>query len=116
MSSTITEPEGFQFVVEHLDPELGQWSKLEYKAINEETTHAGCHFVLSSVPRSLVSSGELNAITTEVQTRPVEEWLPNALDRVCLLDPAASKDLSPEDAAEFDVFLYGGILGARTFR
>lgn len=31
--------------------------------------------------------------------------------RVCLLDPRATKVISPEDAELFDVFLYGGILG-----
>jgi ribosome biogenesis SPOUT family RNA methylase Rps3 len=32
-------------------------------------------------------------------------------DRVCLLDMKAEKAISPEDAKEFDVFLFGGILG-----
>lgn len=31
--------------------------------------------------------------------------------RVLLLDPKAEKELSPEDALEFDYFLFGGILG-----
>lgn len=31
--------------------------------------------------------------------------------RVCLLDPSATKELSPEDGETFDVFLFGGILG-----
>lgn len=31
--------------------------------------------------------------------------------RVCLLDPRAEKELAPEDAEVFDLFLYGGILG-----
>ena len=31
--------------------------------------------------------------------------------RVCLLDPRAPKELSPEDGETFDIFLYGGILG-----
>lgn len=29
------------------------------------------------------------------------------LDRVCLLDPRASKSLCPQDATEFDWFLFG---------
>jgi len=32
-------------------------------------------------------------------------------EQVCLLDPAAAKELSPEDASHFNVFLFGGILG-----
>lgn len=31
--------------------------------------------------------------------------------RVCLLDPRAPKELSPQDGETFDIFLYGGILG-----
>jgi ribosome biogenesis SPOUT family RNA methylase Rps3 len=32
-------------------------------------------------------------------------------ERVCLLDPKAEKTISPADSDEFDVFLFGGILG-----
>ena len=32
-------------------------------------------------------------------------------ERVCLLDPRAEKTISPADSDEFDVFLFGGILG-----
>jgi ribosome biogenesis SPOUT family RNA methylase Rps3 len=45
------------------------------------------------------------------ETRGVEELYANDKSRVCLLDPAAAKDLSPEDGDVFDVFLFGGILG-----
>ncbi|PPQ75935.1 hypothetical protein CVT26_006341 [Gymnopilus dilepis] len=33
------------------------------------------------------------------------------LEKVCLLDPKAEKELVPEDGNEFDWFLFGGILG-----
>ncbi|KDQ13761.1 hypothetical protein BOTBODRAFT_33200 [Botryobasidium botryosum FD-172 SS1] len=33
------------------------------------------------------------------------------LERVCLLDPRAERELSPEDGPQFDWFLFGGILG-----
>jgi len=33
------------------------------------------------------------------------------LERVCLLDMRATESLKPEDGKEFDVFLFGGILG-----
>ena len=36
---------------------------------------------------------------------------PEARRKVCLLDPKGEKDISPEDGQEFDVFLFGGILG-----
>jgi ribosome biogenesis SPOUT family RNA methylase Rps3 len=32
-----------------------------------------------------------------------------------LLDPAAAKDLSPQDGDTFDIFLFGGILGKQHY-
>ncbi|KAF8665032.1 hypothetical protein AX16_000644 [Volvariella volvacea WC 439] len=47
------------------------------------------------------------------QTEAGEEGKPViSLDRVCLLDPKATQELSPEDGGgKFDWFLFGGILG-----
>lgn len=47
----------------------------------------------------------------EVEQRSVEDIFADKKDRVCLLDPAAKTELSPEDGDAFDVFLFGGILG-----
>jgi ribosome biogenesis SPOUT family RNA methylase Rps3 len=100
------------FVVEHLDPELGPWSALEYKTIARESLNAGCTFILSSVPQSLLSSEALKAIPhAQVSTRGVEGIFADQKSRVCLLDPAAKQELSPDDAEIFDVYLFGGILG-----
>jgi ribosome biogenesis SPOUT family RNA methylase Rps3 len=100
------------FVVEHLDPELEAWSSLEYSAIASECHAAGARFLLSSVPESLQLPERLQqAKGLSVERRSVEEIYAAQKDRVCLLDPAASKDLSPEDGDAFDVFLFGGILG-----
>jgi ribosome biogenesis SPOUT family RNA methylase Rps3 len=46
----------------------------------------------------------------------VEELYAADKARVCLLDPAAAKDLSPADGDTFDVFLFGGILGKLTVK
>lgn len=104
------------FVVEHLDPELGPWSALEYKTIAQESHDAGCTFILSSVPESLLSSGELKGIShAQVQNRGVEAIFADQKSKVCLLDPAAKQELSPEDANIFEVYLFGGILGEGPF-
>jgi len=104
---------GKTYVVEHLDPELEQWSALEYKAIAEESANAGSQFLLSSVPESLQLPKNLQgARGLNVERRSVETIFASSKDRVCLLDPAAKKELGPEDADVFDVFLFGGILGA----
>lgn len=102
------------YVVEHLDPELGPWSALEYQAIAYECKAAGVKFCLSSVPRQLELPSELRAMNSLVIEHQNVEWLfKDEKERVCLLDPAAKTELSPDDAANFDVFLFGGILGRR---
>ncbi|KND89634.1 Protein arginine N-methyltransferase SFM1 [Tolypocladium ophioglossoides CBS 100239] len=103
---------GKTFIVEHLDEELGPWSELEYAAIANETRDAGGCFILSSlpptfrVPAALASNGAFAA-----ERRGVEELYAADKSRVCLLDPSASEDLSPDDGDKFDAFLFGGILG-----
>ncbi|PWI75304.1 hypothetical protein PCL_05962 [Purpureocillium lilacinum] len=104
--------EGKTFIVEHLDPELGPWSELEYAAIASETRDSRGRFILSSLPPAFRVPEALagNAAFTAEQ-RGVEELYAANKSRVCLLDPAAAKDLSPEDGDTFDAFLFGGILG-----
>ena len=100
------------YVVEHLDPELGPWSTLEYRIIAEESASEGATFCLSSVPIDLTLPSELRDVPgLVVEHRGVEEIYAENKDRVCLLDPAAKAELSVEDTLLFDVFLFGGILG-----
>ncbi|EAW07935.1 SAM-dependent methyltransferase [Aspergillus clavatus NRRL 1] len=99
------------FVVEHLDPELGPWSALEYGSIARESHAVGARFLLSSVPASLQLPDDLAATPgLEVEHRSVEEIFADRKAKVCLLDPAAQAELSPEDGDNFEVFLFGGIL------
>lgn len=100
------------YIVEHLDPELGPWSTLEYRSIAQESAEAGVTFFLSSVPKVLSLPPELRGLQSLIiEHRSVEELFQEDKGRVCLLDPAASVELSPEDGTKFDVFLFGGILG-----
>lgn len=100
------------YVVEHLDPELEQWSALEYKTIAHESHRSGARFLLSSVPQSLQLPSNLeNVEGLEVERASVESVFRDQKARVCLLDPAAKQELSPEDGDLFDVYLFGGILG-----
>ncbi|KAI2624963.1 DUF431-domain-containing protein [Hypoxylon sp. NC1633] len=108
-------PERKTYVVEHLDPELGQWSELEYAAIAQETQRVGGTFMLSSLPPAFAVPDRLARVPAfRAEQRGVEEIYGGegeGKERVCLLDPQAEKDLSPDDKADFDVFLFGGILG-----
>jgi ribosome biogenesis SPOUT family RNA methylase Rps3 len=103
---------GKTFIVEHLDPELGPWSELEYLAIARETQDTNGSFILSSLPPTFKVPADLasNPAFTAEQ-RGVEELYAANKSKVCLLDPSAAKDLSPEDGDTFDAFLFGGILG-----
>lgn len=104
----------YTFVVEHLDPELGPWSALEYKTIAQESRQFGCHFILSSLPPSLLESPDLKqlqGVGAEARCDSIETYFANKKDKICLLDPAAKQELDPSDAKTFDVFLFGGILG-----
>ncbi|KAL9593586.1 MAG: hypothetical protein Q9179_005803 [Wetmoreana sp. 5 TL-2023] len=102
------------YIVEHLDPECGQWSTLEYITIANESTDAGAHFCLSSAPADLDLPEILNHTEGfNIDYRSVEDIYRDSRDRVCLLDPAAKEELSPSDADRFDVFVFGGILGMK---
>lgn len=100
-----------------LEPEMGEWSQLEYAIIGSECSTSGSQFYLTSVPASLVDnfppalkvytdSGRLIVTPTEVSQLPGIQS-----DRVCLLDPAAKVELAPEDGEKFDWYVFGGILG-----
>ncbi|RPB07823.1 DUF431-domain-containing protein [Morchella conica CCBAS932] len=104
------------YVVEHMEPEMGAWSTLEYAIISRESAASGSDFYLTSVPASLVSNlpealkpyvGAPLKVTEEEVTKVSS----GERDRVCLLDPRAEKELSPGDAEVFDWFVFGGILG-----
>lgn len=103
---------GKTYIVEHLDDELGPWSELEYLTIAKESNDAGARFCLSSVPSNLVLPESLKvAPGLTAEGKSVEVLYAEQKSRVCLLDPAATKELSPEDGDTFDIFLFGGILG-----
>lgn len=99
------------YVVEHLDPELGSWSALEYQAIATESAMARVKFILSSLQQTLELPAELRAVPGLILEHRSAEAIFEEKERVCLLDPAAKDELRPEDGEKFDVFLFGGILG-----
>ena len=112
MAGLETTDQRTTFIVEHLDEELGPWSKLEYQCIAEESFAAGCNFLLSSVPNEPEITAQLNSIQhAQLRHEGVETLYAQQKNKVCLLDPAAKQELSPRDGDIFDVFLFGGILG-----
>ncbi|KAF2210479.1 hypothetical protein CERZMDRAFT_45532 [Cercospora zeae-maydis SCOH1-5] len=101
------------YIVEHLDPELEDWQALEYNTISEESQSSRNKFLLSGLTPEFDKFEKLLIPKSERTERTVESIYPSpeARQKVCLLDPKAEKDLSPEDGPLFDAFLFGGILG-----
>ncbi|KAF8545078.1 SAM-dependent RNA methyltransferase [Trichophaea hybrida] len=105
------------YVVEHMEPEMGPWSTLEYTAIATETAMSGSTFYLTSLQLQLAEN--LPATLTPLlrqdafvaTTKDVEMISGVEKEKVCLLDPQAEETLSPSDAERFEWFVFGGILG-----
>ncbi|EMC97514.1 hypothetical protein BAUCODRAFT_23790 [Baudoinia panamericana UAMH 10762] len=101
------------FIIEHLDPELEAWQALEYKCIYRECHATNCKFILSGLADADAVRQHLDLPSESLQQQSVESIYATseARAKVCLLDPKAEKDISPEDGDLFDAFLFGGILG-----
>ena len=112
IANTIANSSPKAIVVEHLDPELEEWSSLEYAAIADECNEAGVLFYVSSIPRDFRLPDQLKKHpAVRVENGNAEDIFVNEKDRICLLDPSADKKLSPQDGDKFNIFLFGGILG-----
>lgn len=102
------------YIVEHMDPELGPWSELEYQCIAQETAKSDARFLLSNIAQDAELPTSFKTCQgLEVEHRSVKQIFDKDQDKasVCLLYPNGPQDLSPDDANTFDTFLFGGILG-----
>ncbi|MAG91419.1 hypothetical protein CMO83_01980 [Candidatus Woesearchaeota archaeon] len=92
-----------KFIIEHLEKELYDWCLIEYEHISKIV-------------------GKENLIFTNVSSKDVwkldkygivhvESFSDLDFDKICVLSQYAEGGLSQEDAAKFDYFLFGGILG-----
>ncbi|KAI0062485.1 DUF431-domain-containing protein [Artomyces pyxidatus] len=121
---------GFAYVVEHMEEDeetthaLPRWVELEYNHMRSfagenatvKFTHLSCtasaslkeRFAGQSTRTALLAAASCHQIgVLEVMA---ECGVP--LDKVCLLDPKAEKELAPEDGdGRFAWFLFGGIAG-----
>jgi ribosome biogenesis SPOUT family RNA methylase Rps3 len=117
MTTPTTLSKQYTYIVEHLDPELEAWSALEYKSIARESHASSARFLLSSVPEGFKLPPQLeNVEGLSVTSGSVEDLYQGRKEEVCLLDPKAERELSPEDGRVFGCFLFGGILGMHCFR
>lgn len=98
--------EGALFIVEHMEEELSEWVQLEYLHISDVTKG---RLLVTSVPTALKAPGSFEGKVTLTQ-QDITQLPGYRSERVCLLDPAATQELSPQDCT-FNWFLFGGILG-----
>ncbi|KAF5351469.1 hypothetical protein D9757_012058 [Collybiopsis confluens] len=122
---------GFSYVIEHMEEDdesskvVPPWVELEYAHMRKLAgSHSQVNFThlsktstrsLTEKFESLDDSGKENApaFCHEAGVLDlIKERLGGTLGKVCLLDPKAEKELSPEDGdGRFEWFLFGGILG-----
>ncbi|SJL10743.1 related to DUF431 domain protein [Armillaria ostoyae] len=117
---------GFVYVIEHMEDDdettriIPPWATLEYAHMR---TLAGPNSQVHFTHVSKLSADALSSSFTDDNdtlatascfqsgvTDRIKDILP--IEKVCLLDPKAEKELSPEDGdGRFEWFLFGGILG-----
>ncbi|KAF8160900.1 SAM-dependent RNA methyltransferase [Crassisporium funariophilum] len=118
----------FTYVIEHMEEDeetpkaIPPWVELEYTHMR---MMAGPDALVQFTHLSQSSSVFLNSAFAENAGRSLSKFSCHqagvlelmeqskiSLDKVCLLDPKAEKELSPEDGdGRFEWFLFGGILG-----
>lgn len=92
------------YVIEHLEPKLWEWCEIEYKHISKII---GKNNLLITNIKDKKEQEKLRAYA-KVESKSLKEIQP---ENACVLDPEAEKELEPEDAKNFDYFIFGGILG-----
>ncbi|ANB12333.1 Sfm1p [Sugiyamaella lignohabitans] len=92
---------------------FSEWTRLEYLAIARDI--GGENLFLTSIAQSVEVPQELIAAGIQWTHHDITKFAnidpAFTAERVCLLDPAATQELVPEDNEKFDYFLFGGILG-----
>lgn len=88
------------FVIEHLEPDVFEWCKLEYAHISSVVGKENLLFTKTT--------NDVLAKLGRVDERPVAS-IP--LIGACVLDPESDVQLTPQIAKQFDYFIFGGILG-----
>ena len=88
------------FVIEHLEPKVYPWSKLEYAHISSFVGKKNLMFTNTK-------SSALKKIGM-VEPKSIKKL---RLEKACVLDPEAKATLTPQIAKKYDYFIFGGILG-----
>ena len=90
------------FIIEHLEPTLSDWCFIEYKHISKIV--GSTNLIFSNV-KSEAEQLKLQQLG-EAKQESVKQM---NLQKACILDPNAEKQLAPQDS--FNYMIFGGILG-----
>ncbi|TFK52826.1 DUF431-domain-containing protein [Heliocybe sulcata] len=100
-------PEWVVLEYQHMRTLAGPSSSVHFTHLSQSSTDS-----LTSMFSSAPSASTLAAAHAHTESiLPFLSSLSIPLEKVCLLDPKATKEISPADAMEFNCFLFGGILG-----
>ena len=90
------------YIIEHLEPKLFKWCLMEYRNISKIVGKENLWFTnIKRKNRNLEALGKTFKESVSCLN----------LTNACVLDPQAKKTLTPEEARQFDYFIFGGILG-----
>ncbi|KAJ3017446.1 hypothetical protein HKX48_003548 [Thoreauomyces humboldtii] len=102
----------FKYIVEHMEPDLDEWSELEYANVVKRVgrdrlylTHVDPELITRLPGRIAEGSGIIST------TKAVQELEEVEFSKVILLDPSAPEALTPSDGDTYEWLLFGGILG-----
>ncbi|EDK38817.1 conserved hypothetical protein [Meyerozyma guilliermondii ATCC 6260] len=102
-----------KYVIEHMEEGFSEWVILEYTQIIKEVGKE--NLILTSLPSAVTEADipkRLLDLGLQWTTKECVEIEGLEKNNVCLLDPAAETELTPEDSEKFDFFVFGGILGS----
>ena len=89
-------------IIEHLEPKIWPWCKIEYESISRIIQKNKLWF--TNIKNNSNFIKKLGKVSKS-SIRNIE------LKNACILDPNAHKRLNPKEAKRFDYFIIGGILG-----
>ncbi|KAI8065132.1 SAM-dependent RNA methyltransferase [Gongronella butleri] len=97
------------YIIEHFEDGMHEWCVLEYNHMLSNV--GGDHLWFSGLSDTCLQTMPEELKAAHCHQEDVMHLPGVDPSKVCLLDPAGEKELSPEDGDQFEYFLFGGILG-----
>ncbi|MEK6825271.1 MAG: SAM-dependent methyltransferase [Nanoarchaeota archaeon] len=92
------------FIIEHLEPEIGEWTFIEYRYISKIVGKNNLWFTNVSKNKDQEMLSAYGRVLSE-SVKKIK------LKNPCILDPEAPQLLTPQNSSQFQYFVLGGILG-----